>query len=170
MKRLFFALWPDQKTRTKLAKIISSLDTLELKPVRVDNIHLTLVFLGLVEEGKIAGIKQKAAEISAKPSSIIFDQFLYWQKPKVLCLGSSQSAPEILHLAGNLKQMVADFRIETDKRAYVPHVTLAKKAQIRSYLDFEPIRWSAESFSLVESITEPEGLYYKVVQSWSLNQ
>lgn len=168
MKRLFFALWPDQKTRKKLAKIILNLDTLELIPLRSDNIHVTLVFLGLVEEGKIAGIKQKAVEITVKPFTIVFDQMHYWHRPKVLCLGSSNSPHEISHLAGNLNRLASDFRIETEKRVYVPHVTLARKARKYRELNFKPISWYAESFSLVESITEPEGPQYKVIQTWPL--
>ena len=170
MKRLFFALWPDRETRTRLAGIIANLDASELKPVRTANIHVTLVFLGAVEEAKIATIKQQAAEISSKPFKIVFDQLHYWRKPKVLCLGSSVSPQEILHLAGTLSQMASGVRIEIDKRAYLAHVTLARKVRKKTELDFEPVIWRADSFCLVESITDPDGPRYYVVRTWALGE
>lgn len=170
MKRLFFALWPDQETRARLAGIIANLDALELKPVQARNIHVTLVFLGMVEEAKIATIKQQAAEISIKPFKIVFDQLHYWHKPKVLCFGCSDSPQEILHLAGALSRMASDVRIETDKRAYFAHVTLARKVRKKTELDFEPVIWRADSFCLVESITDPDGPRYYVTQTWALGK
>jgi 2'-5' RNA ligase len=170
MKRLFFALWPDRKLRSKLAGIIRSLDATELKPVRAANIHVTLVFLGAVEEVNVAPIKQQAAEISGKPFSIVFDQLHYWRKPKVLCLGSSDLPPEIINLAEALKRMTSDFGIETDKRKYLAHATLARKVRKKIELDFEPVIWRADSFCLVESVTDSYGPQYKVMQTWSLGK
>ncbi|MGV3652978.1 MAG: 2'-5' RNA ligase family protein, partial [Noviherbaspirillum sp.] len=42
--RLFFALWPDQETRTALAALQSHVPGRRIRP---GNLHVTLVFLGL---------------------------------------------------------------------------------------------------------------------------
>jgi 2'-5' RNA ligase len=63
--------------------------------------------------------------------------------------------------------MASGVRIEIDKRAYLAHVTLARKVRKKTVLDFEPVIWRADSFCLVESITDSDGPHYYVTQTWA---
>jgi len=44
MKRLFFALWPSDKTRKQINNFNRLISSTHLKQVKVDNLHVTLVF------------------------------------------------------------------------------------------------------------------------------
>jgi 2'-5' RNA ligase len=164
--RLFFALWPDDQTRLELVRLCHSIEAKGFKPVQPQNIHVTLVFLGLVDASSELLIKHSVAGISAEPFVLTFDQLSYWSKPKVLCLSYSQSVDELQMLVAALNREVASCGLQPETRPYKPHITLARHAQYLPDINVEPIVWRAESFCLVESCSEPEGVCYKVRQQW----
>jgi RNA 2',3'-cyclic 3'-phosphodiesterase len=164
--RLFFALWPDDQTRLDLVRLSQSIETKGFKPVQPQHIHVTLVFLGNVDAASELLIKHSVTGISAKPFVLTYDQLSYWSKPKVLCLTCSQSVDEVEKLVVALNMEVASYGLQTETRPYKPHITLAKHARYLPDISIEPIVWYAESFCLVESCSEPEGVYYKVIQQW----
>lgn len=166
MKRLFLALWPDNIIRDELKQISGKLTPSKLKRVKPENFHTTLVFIGSVEDPMVSVIKQRVSGISAKPFTVVFDELCYWQKPKILCLTSSCPTAEIMRLAEALSHSVSNCGFDLDKRAYRPHVTLARKADKQPELDFTSVIWRADSFCLVESIATPEGISYQVMHSW----
>ncbi len=57
MPRLFFALWPDPPTRTALAMLVDGLPLVGGRRVPAENLHLTLAFLGNVDEGAAAAAR-----------------------------------------------------------------------------------------------------------------
>ncbi len=170
MKRLFLAIWPDQQTRHELEKIIENLDSLEQKKVKPENLHATLVFIGSVEESMVPAIKQSLSGISVKAFTVVFDELCYWRKPKVLCLTSSFPPEEMMRLAEAINTSISDFDFKLDTRPYRPHVTLARKARYKPQLEFPPVRWHANSFCLVESVTRPEGVCYQVIYTWPFEE
>ncbi len=73
-------------------------------------------------------------------------------------------------LVAALDAAVASCGIQTDKRPYLPHITLARHAGHLPDITIKPIVWRAESFCLVESCSEPDGVQYKVMQRWPFIQ
>jgi RNA 2',3'-cyclic 3'-phosphodiesterase len=166
--RLFFALWPDDQTRQKLVRLNQAIEAKGFRPVQPHNVHVTLVFLGHVDAASELLIKHSATGISAKPFVLTFDQLSFWSSPKVLCLTSSHTPDELEKLVAALNREAASCSLQTDTRPYQPHITLARHAQYLPNISFEPIVWRAESFCLVESCSEPDGVNYKVRQQWPL--
>lgn len=166
MKRLFLALWPDHRIRSELEKMIENLDPLKLKKVNPENLHVTLVFIGSVEDTMVSMINQRMSTISAKAFTVAFDELCYWRKPKVLCLTSAFPPAEIMRLAETINISLSDLDFKLDTRPYRPHVTLARKARYRPELEFPPVQWHANSFCLVESVTHSEGVFYQVIRTW----
>lgn len=165
--RLFFALWPDDKTRQALACISQSIEARGFKCVQPHNLHVTLVFLGHVNVGTELLIKQCVADITVRPFELTFDSLGYWSRPKILCLTCLQPAPEeAILLASALGTAAKNCGLQTDTRPYTPHITLARHVRYLPDRKFEPIVWRAEAFCLVESCTEPDGVRYKVIQQW----
>ena len=164
--RLFFALWPDDQTRLELAGLNRSIEAKGFRPIQLHNIHVTLVFLGQVDEAFELLLKQSVSEISASPFVLTFDQLSYWSRPKVLCLTCSQRVGEVEVLVAALNREVESCGLQTDTRPYKPHITLARHARYLPDIKLEPIVWRAESFCLVESCSEPEGVCYKVREQW----
>lgn len=167
--RLFFALWPDDETRQSLARLSRSIPAKQFKWVQPHNFHVTLVFLGQVDAETGSLLKQSAAAIAAQSFTLIFDGLSYWSKPGILCLTSPQPAPnKAVILASELAATAANCGLQTDTRPYTPHITLARHARYLPDVKFEPIVWRAETFCLVESCSEPDGVCYKVIQQWPL--
>ena len=86
--------------------------------------------------------------------------------PKVGALGDAGAVAECVMLAAALDTAVASCGIQTDKRPYLPHITLARHVRHLPDINIKPIVWRAESFCLVESCSEPDGVQYKVIQQW----
>lgn len=167
--RLFFALWPDDETRQKLAQLNQLIEAERFRWVQPHNFHVTLVFLGQVDEDVELSIKQSVAGIAAQPFELIFDCLSYWSRPRILCLTSQQSVPKAASmLTAALETVAAQYDLQTDSRPYTPHITLARHAIYLPNVRIEPIFWRAEAFCLVESCSKPDGVYYKVIQQWPL--
>jgi 2'-5' RNA ligase len=164
--RLFFALWPDDPARLKLMSLNQSLEAQGFKSVPSQNLHVTLVFLGLIDAASELLIKHGVTAISAKPFVLTFDQLSYWSKPNVLCLTCLRIPDEIEKLVTALNGEVASCGLQTETRPYRPHITLARHARYLADVEFEPIVWHAKAFCLAQSCSEPDGVNYKVRQQW----
>lgn len=164
--RLFFALWPTPETRQTLAALSQTIAAKDCAWVSPHNLHLTLVFLGAADAETI---KQAVAGMTAPPFALTFDRLSYWQKPRILCLTCQQPAPnEALILTNALEKAAANCGLRTDTRPYTPHITLARHADYLPEAKIEPLIWRAESFCLVESCSEADGVRYQVIAQWPL--
>jgi 2'-5' RNA ligase len=169
--RLFFALWPDDETRQALVRLSQSIAAKGFKWVQPHNLHVTLVFLGQVDQNVELLLKQSVADIAVQPFELTFDSLSYWSRPKILCLTCRQAAPDgAMILTAALTEAAANCELQTDTRPYTPHITLARHARYLPDVKFEPIIWRAEAFCLVESCSEQDGVCYKVIQQWPLLQ
>ena len=61
-QRLFFALWPDEGTRERLATL--ALDDITVRWVSRDNLHVTLAFLGSVDKHARSCVEHVASQIA----------------------------------------------------------------------------------------------------------
>ncbi len=167
MKRLFFALWPDARTRQLIVNFKQSIKSDRLKQVKADNLHVTLLFLGNIDNKSEALIRKNVVNIDVEAFSLNFSQLSYWRKPRVLCLTTEQYSEQLLILVDALKNRAALCGITTEDRPYKPHITLARKAVSDVSVDVQPITWQAEVFCLVESVNTADGVHYRVLQSWN---
>ena len=167
MKKLFFALWPNNETRGRIDKFNQIIKPEGLKKVQRDNLHITLVFLGNVGTESEAILRQSVESISIQPFVLQFDQLNFWQKPRILCLATQQYDPQLLILVNALKKVAEQCGIKTEKRPYQPHITLARKARTLIEIETPFIEWQAHSFCLVESFNTANGVHYQVLQNWN---
>lgn len=165
MKRLFFALWPDETIRQNCQKIVHSLHG-HGRPVAVTNLHATLVFLGNVNETQQAAMTEAAAQISVPPMTLTFNQLAYWKRPAIVCLVAERVDPIVLTLVEQLTAAALKNGIAVEQRPYRPHITLLRKAKVLPELEIQPIDWLADNFCLVESCSTPTGVAYRVIQQW----
>lgn len=166
MKRLFFALWPTNEIRKQITQLNQSINLSGLKKVNADNLHITLVFLGNVDAKSEAMIKKNVENISIKPFVLHFDRLDFWKKPQILCLSTQHYDSQLSILVNTLKNRLEQIGIETEKRSYKLHITLARKARKRIDIDNLDIEWPAQSFCLVESCSRPDGVQYQVLARW----
>ena len=100
-RRLFFALWPDDRQRDTLRNTISpAARTVEGNAVPRGNWHVTLVFIGNFPEERVGELLSAAATVTVEPFRLRFDRVCYWQRPKIACLQAMSVPSELADLGG----------------------------------------------------------------------
>jgi len=166
-QRLFFALWPDDKTRKAIAAVVKQASQHHKgKLIRTENLHLTLAFLGNVNPTQRECVEALAESISIIPFNLCLDRLGVFPRPKVLWLGIKEQPDALTQLANNLANGARDCEIKLDEKAFKPHVSLIRKTNQLHELEVEPIYWNINQFCLVQSISHVEGVEYQVVKSW----
>ena len=168
--RLFFALWPSDMLRSTLAPLIRALQPPGVgRPQRPDQWHVTLEFLGSVPASRVAAARDAAAQVRASSCEIVFDAVEYWRRPEVLTLVARDLPPPLESLVVQLRAALATRGFEPESRPFRAHLTLARKVTNPvSPVSFEPLRWPAADFALVESITDRSGSVYTPLAIWNL--
>lgn len=169
MKRLFFALWPSEQTRNHIDTFNQSFTLDGVRKVKVDNLHVTLLFLGNTDAKTELMLRYRAESISVQPFELHFDQLGFWQKSKILCLTTQQYDPQLGILVDALNHIAEQYAMHTDERQYKPHITLARKVQKQVDIKVQPIDWYADSFCLIESNSTSDGVRYQVLQRWNMS-
>ena len=161
-KRLFFALWPDDRQRETLRDTLSPLvRQVEGRAVPRTNWHVTLVFVGPFPEERVDELQDAAGHIEPEPFRLRFDRLVFWQRPRIACLQAMTVPDELQKLVDRLNATIAQFGVDVDDATYRPHITAVRAAR-----NFEPIvlarplELSFSGFELVESVPETGGARY----------
>ncbi len=166
--RLFFALWPDQAVRERLAHWSRELHAVcGGRPTRPENLHVTLAFLGGVEDARVAEVERAAAEVSPCAVSLVLDQPGYWKHNRIAWAGASAVPAELEALVADLRGALTRSHIEFDSKGFVSHVTLLRHVrEPKAMPALEPVKWMLDGFSLMRSVTLPRGSRYEMLKSW----
>lgn len=168
--RLFYALWPGDATRAALAGLSRALhEQCGGRRVPEHNIHLTLVFLGDVRTDLVPALKCMAAEVQGTPVDLALNTAEYWRHNRVVCAGTKFCPPALLDLCARLRAGARSLGIRTEARAYVPHITLLRKAgRAPAQREFSDIEWHAPEFVLMRSLPRQAEVAYEVIGCWAL--
>ena len=170
MKRLFFALWPDNAVRGRLAEVAGLMPMNTGRRVPPDNFHITLVFLGNVQEQVVPELAAAAERLRQPGFSLQIDRCGWWKRAKVAWLAPATTPAPLLDLVEQINLLSRTAGLPVDKRDYNPHLTVARKVtRPVTGLTFEPVQWDIKNFCLVESVTHQLGARYQVIRSWPLS-
>jgi 2'-5' RNA ligase len=166
--RLFFALWPDDSVRAELARWSRELHAVcGGRPMRAENLHLTLAFLGNVEDARVAEVERAAGEVAPRAATLVLDRPGYWKHNRIAWAGASVVPPELAALVSGLREALAKSRIGFDAKSFASHVTLLREAREPGAMPaLEPIEWRLAGFALIRSVTLPRGSRYEIRKSW----
>ncbi len=175
--RTFFAIDFDQTTRDFCAKVIKKLhNTHKSKQLRwtpLENLHLTLRFLGQIETGTIqaitADLQTALNEFNAfRLQFAKIDLFPNHEHPHTFVI-LPQQTPELFNLVAAIEPVVNAHSIHKQRRIYRPHITLAR---INGQFNLMPVTIdlqdapciNVDNIVLMHSQTHPEGAVYEVMQ------
>ena len=161
-KRLFFALWPDNRQRDQLRDVINSVaKTVEGRAVERRNWHVTLPFIGQLDEQQIPDLQALASQIQVEPFRLVFDRLEFWARPKVACLAAATVPPELDNLVASLNDVLKLVGVTPEDRAYRPHITVSRNARsftTERLTQRATTQWSG--FELMESVSGGGGVTY----------
>tara|TARA_R110002073_G_scaffold5462_2_gene33652 strand:- start:3169 stop:3735 length:567 start_codon:yes stop_codon:yes gene_type:complete len=169
--RIFFALWPDDATRKQIVVSFKqlSIDKKRGRIVSFDNLHITLHFVGNVNQQKLDCLHRAAQTVKAGSFNLELDHYGYFNKPKVLWMGLKQTPEALETLHKTLGESLAECDFQVERRPYAPHMTLMRKpTQLEAFEKIKPIYWQVKSFVLVESISIEGGVRYEVREQYML--
>ena len=166
-RRVFFALWPDSATRTALARATSA--TVERAAGRAtpqQNLHVTLAFIGELGEGELTSVRENSPPRVGR-IDLVIDTLGYRKRAQLLWAAPGTVPPALFALEAGLWDRLADIGMTRDRRAYLPHVTLARRAGPVSDT-LTPVSWPVTEIVLVESTLGPPHSTYEVLETYAL--
>jgi 2'-5' RNA ligase len=90
------------------------------------DLHVTLCFLGAVEESRLEPLCQRVSEVQAAPFELEFDAFEYWRRARALVATASRAPSAAVALAATLCAAARALGLSADERVLRPHVTLVR--------------------------------------------
>ncbi len=148
--RSFLALEPAENVRRRLAELRRHLDTTDdkIRWVSAENIHLTLHFLGEVEETALEALRVPLAAIAAETEPFSFAVRSVLTVPprgplRMIWAGVEEPTGALARLQEMTGQLLASQGFPPEERDYRPHLTLARITFAR---DPDRIRRGAEKF------------------------
>jgi len=137
--RLFVAADVPEAARAAVAaeqkRIASALSDNALKWVKPEHSHLTLVFLGDVEDGRVASVVDTVGRnIDAPPFDVVFEglgAFPPRGAPRVLWTGVGAGAAPLIDLQREIARRIAALGVALEDRPFHPHLTLARWRESR---------------------------------------
>jgi 2'-5' RNA ligase len=184
--RSFLAFELPLEIKNVVARISEELrqSTLNAKWVKVDNIHLTLVFMGNIETEDIPAIARGVKEVCQAfgPFDLSLKGigcFPNRRNPRVLWLGLDGDLEPMSDFRDALQGHLTGFGIREEKRKFKPHLTLgrfrkpkkmdSKEDQLLSkYEDLSSSVCSLKELILFKSDLKPTGAVYSKVEAWPL--
>ncbi|MCU0833613.1 MAG: RNA 2',3'-cyclic phosphodiesterase [Chromatiaceae bacterium] len=167
-ERLFFALWPDAAVRRGLLKICGDLPRYHGREPHPEDLHLTLAFLGEIDAERRRCAEEAADRVQAEPFRLRLDRVGHWARPRILWCGASDCPTSLLGLLAGLNQGLLGCGFTPERRPFVPHLTLARKAPRLEAFELDPpLDWLVAEFVLVGSRLG-ERPSYQVLRGWPL--
>jgi 2'-5' RNA ligase len=137
--RAFLAIDLSEKIRLEVERICETLRPKmpELKWIRADQLHLTVRFLGPVEEIKVPGLSQSLTRSlhGFKPFVLTLSTlgaFPDASHCRVLWFGVALGREECMGLRRRMDEVLVSSGFPKEGRAYEPHLTLARSRSNRS--------------------------------------
>jgi len=165
-KRLFFALWPDNRQRERLRDPVNAVaKTVEGRAVDRRDWHITLAFIGAFPEHRIPYLLQRASEIQVEPFRLQFDRLEFWPRPRIAVLAAATVPNELQALVDALHGIVSDLGLRIEERTYRPHITLVRNARaFNTERLAQRLTTDWSGFELIESVAGAGGVHYEPVK------
>ena len=179
--RLFIAIDLPEEIKQILEEVKAPLKDIKgVKPVKKDNIHLTLKFLGDVYTDQLNEIIHELRKIKFKPFNLHLRGlgcFPSNTRPRIIWIGTDEGSDEVKRLYEEINKKLRKFKFKPEQ--FKSHVTIIRikfidKNQINRFNkilnnlkneDFGII--PVESFQLKKSVLTPKGPIYTTLEEFN---
>lgn len=176
MHRLFVAIRPPRPIREQLLGLMGGVSGARWQSD--DQLHLTLRFIGEVDRHVADDVAAALGAVHHPPFAIALNGIGTFERrgqPEILWAGVTPHEP-LKALHKKIDQACARAGVEPDRRAYHPHITLARLNRssgpviglLESAGGVRSPPFTANSFGLFESSLTPGGAVYSLVEQFAL--
>ena len=177
---------PVEEWRGELSRLLEKIKrgTREVKWVKAENLHVTLKFLGEIEEEMVGKIKKTLAESLQDVTAFsltagALGAFPSLSSPRIIWLGIGEGKEKIEKIFKKIERGLTEFGISPEARKYHPHITLGRvkrradkgwwKGVLNTKLPRFP-RMVVREVVLYQSCLHPEGPEYKPIGRYNLEE
>jgi len=145
----------------------------DVKTVERENIHLTMRFLGDVDEGRLEDVVDLVSGVGFDPFPMELEGigvFPSLRRPRVVWVGLTKGVEELTGIFNTLEPGLVEMGFRPEGRGFRPHITLARvrSGRNRGQLVDEVLRCQGEGFGefevrrikLKKSVLTPRGPLY----------
>lgn len=186
--RTFIAIELPQEVKNVLVKLQGRLRKTggDVKWVQPDNIHLTLKFLGEIDEKKLNKINLILDKIAGNNScfQISFSTLGVFPKmssPRIIWVGIEKGDMETKKIASELEEEIEKIGIAKEDRPFSSHITIGRVKsalnrqmlaqelnQLKDYCAENKLQFKAERITLFKSTLLPVGAVYEPLKAINL--
>lgn len=185
--RLFISVKISPEAREELARLQEKLkrenQRLKITWVKPEVMHLTLHFLGEVEDKEIKEIEEIMRNSVGEKTDTPFllphltlnslDAFPNLHEPRVIVAKAKDEGSRLAEIQKKLGQELSPLGFQIDPRPFRCHITLGRvksqSGQVRGLdLPVAPVSWLVERVELMESRLTPSGPVYTQLSSFEL--
>lgn len=143
-------------------------------------LHLTLKFIGETQTALWPVLGEALAAIRVESFLLELSGLGFFPPrghPSVLWTGFGTAHPRLFQLQHRVEDALYAKGIRPDRRAFHPHLTLARlknvpvesvRQWIKKHADFGSAPFRVDGFALYASELRPEGAHHRILQRWEL--
>lgn len=178
--RSFIAVEIPEGVQAQIGQLQQKFKNLQgnIKLVKSENIHLTLKFLGDIDQSQLNKIKEKiddTAKISKKFEIKIcgIGVFPKLDFPRIIWVGIEDDEKHIEKIYQNLEDGLSKIGFEKEKRAFHSHLTIARIKYLKDKVELKKIlettqfiiseQITVNEISLFKSTLTPKGAIYTLL-------
>ena len=182
----YFIGIPIKDWQDKLSKLLLKMKkgTKGVKWVKEENLHITLKFLGEIEEGKIEETKKIIEESLENIKSFSIEAgklgaFPSLSSPHVIWLGIENGKEKVEEIFKNIEERLSSIDIPPDTRKFHPHITLGRvrrrvdKGWWKGILNMKLPKFpeiQIEEITLYSSKLHPDGPEYTPIKRYVIKK
>ena len=153
--------------------------------IREDGIHITLKFLGEVDEGKVKQVTSALETISSLHSAVRIlisglGTFPEKGRPRIIWLGAREETGHLKGLVEGIEKEMEKIGFEKETRYFKPHVTIGRVKRYRDpgkgffmkqeHREISFGSFQAEQIVLMKSTLLPDGARYEKIATFPLKK
>lgn len=185
--RTFVAVEISEEIRKGLSDLITRLKTTgaDVKWVAPENIHITLKFLGYIEDTQVAAVSELIRKAAASINSFTvaikhLGVFPNTKKPRVIFVVAHEKGNNLATIYSRLDESLTELGIEREGREFTPHLTVGR---VKSSKNLKALAEAMDSLKessfgqqtvedvvLMQSDLKPTGPIYKKLAYFSLKR
>lgn len=170
--RVFYALWPDAAARGALAGLAREIaQRCGGRAATSEKLHVTLAFVGDAPIARIDALTAIGATAArdAAPFALTLERSGGARAGEVAWLAPAAVPDALAHLQAALVAGLDEHGFQTERRAFRPHVTLARRCtRALSRGPQAPISWDVTRLTLIVSEPSAQGPRYRELGAWQL--